>query len=383
MEEWQNRLRAQKEQDRSNKNKSAQMLHSYQAKGEDEKTKQIRASRRDSQQAKKDAEQLLRSYRPTAQNIDVLTPSRANQSASNFRFDYDGALPPTVSPPSKDDPKNSIMAGSVSNIAANFTGTSTPGMMSPAGNVSPSRTDDKPTSDGATTTSATAATDQSASSNFSFTEIGSTQTTDMQQDWIQVTPDEIAIPGLDANNIQSSLGAHESEPTTNEMEIVNDQETPAPDAQQPVPGNDQMVATNPAQEENYMVQQSAPAEVPQYSRLDVDFSFGLISTRAQPSMDAYMQAVQDILLEAFEENPGMKNVLWYNSACPSFVQGIQKDESYLDSDGRGNVQRLLVKAAVPIFHTSNITPKKARSFVIKALAAALRQGYFLKIAEEA
>ena len=60
---------------------------------------------------------------------------------------------------------------------------------------------------------------------------------------------------------------------------------------------------------------------------------------------------------------------------------FKSTESYVDADGRENVNRLLVRAAVPIFMTPKITPKKARSFTIKALAAALRQGYFLRIAE--
>lgn len=367
MEEWQNRMRAQKQQDRSNKNKSAQMLHSYQAKDEDEKTKQIRASRRDSQQAKKEAAQLLHSYRPNAQNIGVLTLAKANQSASNLKFDYDGPLPPAVSPPSKDDPKSSIMAGSVSNIAATFKGTSRPGIMPRGSNVLPKRTDENAASRGATIASPMAVTDQSASSNFSFTEIGTTHTTELHQGWIQVTPDEISRS--DANTVQICLDGAEG--------------APDPDAQQPGTGNDQVVATNAFEEENNGAQKPAPAAAPQCRRVDVDFSFGLISTRVQPSMDAYMQAVQDILLEAFQVNVALTKVLWFDSACPAFVQGIQKDESYLDSDGRGNVQRLLVKAAVPIFHTSNITPKKARSCVIKELAAALQQGYFLKISEEA
>ena len=54
---------------------------------------------------------------------------------------------------------------------------------------------------------------------------------------------------------------------------------------------------------------------------------------------------------------------------------------YVDPDGRSHVHRLLVKAAVPVFITNNVTSKKARSFVIKALAAALRQGYFLRVSE--
>lgn len=66
-----------------------------------------------------------------------------------------------------------------------------------------------------------------------------------------------------------------------------------------------------------------------------------------------------------------------NPTTTAFLQ-----ESYVDAVGRSNVQRLLVRAVVPIFHNSKgISAKKARSFIIKALAAALRKGYFLQIAE--
>ena len=57
-------------------------------------------------------------------------------------------------------------------------------------------------------------------------------------------------------------------------------------------------------------------------------------------------------------------------------------ESYVDAGGRSNVRRLLVRAVVPLSHDANgLSPRKTRSFVIKALAAALRKGYFVEIAE--
>lgn len=427
MEEWQNRLRAQKQQDRNNKNKSAELLHSYQAKDEDDAQKKIRENRRESLLKKNEAKELLANYRPDAANIEALTPSKANQSS---KFDNDGPLPPAVSAPTKDDPRTAIAAGAVSSIAANFTGSGTPINMSAT-----SKPENVAKSHNVTAATAQNATEHN-NNNFSFTEIGSkdiekAQATDMNQEWVQVTSDEIAIPG--AGGPQMTTGAARTPtaggPNSKQAETAV---TATGNAQQPTSNRNQLVQSAIMQSQPPAMatsQQPTMAsvlqpEAPQYSRLDVDFSFGLISTRAQPSMDAYMQGVQEILLVALDENPEMQLLLSYNSLCPPFVGGIKKDgkfcgcksvlstsrwpsfhldshlkimilvpvrtgycivfvESFVDPDGRGNVQRLMVKAKVPVFIANNITSKKARSFVIKALGAALRQGYFLRIAEGA
>ena len=370
MEEWQNRLRAQKEQERKNKTESAEILRNYRGslKEEDELQKKIRL---EEQQKKKDAEQYLHSYRPNVDDIEVVA-SPNKKSAANK---YDGPLPPVVGPPLKDDPRTAIAAGAVSSIAANFTGSSVPkgvgtdetkqnGPMQVNGATATATT--KPHQNGNT---AAAKTDPSRIDLSVYTDIAnnSQSTTDSAQDWVQVTSEEAQL--------------------MDEFRKIDDDEAHT-------------------------------------VRLDVDFSFGLISTKPQPDFERYMHAVEDVVQAALNENGEIREYLSYDPMYAPFVENVQKDgawecgvsdgcsclfklsthfafhvtgslsylncddgfdthvELFVDSGGRSNVQRLLVRAVVPIFYSSNgINAKKSRSFIIKSLAAALRRGHFLQIAE--
>ena len=56
-------------------------------------------------------------------------------------------------------------------------------------------------------------------------------------------------------------------------------------------------------------------------------------------------------------------------------------DSYKDPSGRGNVRRLLVIAAIPIFLTNGISVKQAREGVCYGLQGAINSGEFIRLAK--
>ena len=58
-------------------------------------------------------------------------------------------------------------------------------------------------------------------------------------------------------------------------------------------------------------------------------------------------------------------------------------DRYNDKSGRGNVRRLLVIAAIPIFITNGISVKEAREGVCLGLQGAINSGDFIRLAKAA
>ena len=56
-------------------------------------------------------------------------------------------------------------------------------------------------------------------------------------------------------------------------------------------------------------------------------------------------------------------------------------DRYKDPSGRGNVRRLLVIAAIPIFLTNGISVKEAREGVCIGLQSAINSGDFIRLAK--
>ena len=274
MEAWQSQQRAQKQKDLQNKNQSAQILQNYRGgiKEEDELLKKIRLA---DQQKKKEAQDNLQNFRANADGIKTKSPTK---SAAK----YDGPLSEMVAPPMKDDPANTIAAGAVSSIAANFTAVNKP------------------------------------------TEAGGAEGTAKSTNAVVETPDATAESYDGAAVSQSpelvDLAASSGSHSTNGSWVqVTSEETP------PEPT---VIATNGTAATGEAITDDKPSRVedeqPAFARLDVDFSFGLISTRISPSFDEYMKGVADVVTSALEDGE-MKQHISYDPQNIPFVEKISKD----------------------------------------------------------
>eukprot|EP00522_Entomoneis_paludosa_P015787 CAMPEP_0172454800 /NCGR_PEP_ID=MMETSP1065-20121228/11686_1 /TAXON_ID=265537 /ORGANISM="Amphiprora paludosa, Strain CCMP125" /LENGTH=498 /DNA_ID=CAMNT_0013207195 /DNA_START=14 /DNA_END=1510 /DNA_ORIENTATION=+ len=125
------------------------------------------------------------------------------------------------------------------------------------------------------------------------------------------------------------------------------------------------------------------------TRLDVLFSFGLLTSSEKPYLDNYMNAVeyvvQSTLVKASKSRVDKRLELAanvkYDPAYGPFVQEYAKDDTYVDVQQRPNVQRILVIAAIPLFLTSDISIKRAREGICTGLQTSMRNGEFIALAK--
>ena len=136
-------------------------------------------------------------------------------------------------------------------------------------------------------------------------------------------------------------------------------------------------------------------------RLDVLFSFGLLTSSERPYLDNYMGAVEEVVQETLATAVAKANEMGstpaankeekltkllaehvhYDARFGPFVQEYSKDPTYHDPANRPNVQRVLVIAAIPIFLTNGISIKQARQGVCAGLQASMQNGHFIAIAK--
>lgn len=114
-------------------------------------------------------------------------------------------------------------------------------------------------------------------------------------------------------------------------------------------------------------------------RLDVNFSFGLITATTTPCLDGYMAAVEKVIQSYAETDAGLENNVTYNPSYGPFVVEIDWDDSYIDPFNRRGVRRALISASAPVFLTGG-SIHDVRDEIIAALQSNINSGGFLKAA---
>jgi len=114
-------------------------------------------------------------------------------------------------------------------------------------------------------------------------------------------------------------------------------------------------------------------------RLDVNFSFGLITATTTPCLDGYMAAVEQVIQAYAETDAGLENNVTYNASYGPSVVEIDWDDSYTDPFHRRGVRRALISASAPVFLTVG-SIHDVRDEIIAALQSNINSGGFLKAA---
>lgn len=306
MDEWQTRMRAQKQKERENKNQAEESLRNYRKSGLSDEDELLRKIRLEEQQKKKEAAQLLTSYRP---NADSINANLSTKKQSTQTKNIDGPLP--VSALAKDDPRNAISAGAVSSIAANF---------------------DKSTFN------------SQAMENEKSSVITDSPMSAEQQDGTSLTMD--TIPNPNGENSPASSGLEQSTDTEIQsleseqaMAKSNDGQTEVVEAGPQTAGDVSQsdLAADWVDVKSEEILRSETPEMlaekplqgrPTLVRLDVDFSFGLISANKKPLFDAYMEAVENVVMAALDENDEMNEHVSYNPKFQPFVENVERDGTY-------------------------------------------------------
>lgn len=116
-------------------------------------------------------------------------------------------------------------------------------------------------------------------------------------------------------------------------------------------------------------------------RLDVEFSFGLITNDSAPNTDKYMKAVSSIAHSLFSENrpAGTRGHAIYNPDFTPFVRSVEVDYLYAGQVG----MRQVIHASLPMFIIDWAEATVTREAVKNVLKNSVEDGSFLRLALEA
>jgi len=364
MEEWQRQQKAEKEAERKKKMESAEMLQGYRG-GVKEEDLKLKALRDEERRRHQDAAANLHSYQAKEIKTIPKTPKQRGPQT-----DY--PTPVNVgSDGNASDRLAGIVAGSVSERAAALAAA---GLSSAPPETPPaivSETNQPPVS--AALDETTVMTDSPV-----LVEVPPDVESAAAAAAAAVTDSPVLVPPVtDEAPFQASSSGVEVEPTT--MSAADTLEAPlakngfATDA----------AATNT----NTRTMTTATAAVPPSEpiRLDILFSFGLVTVLRQPDLTNYMNAVEKIVSTALSPSDDEVQVQVGVTFDPSkkrpFVKGTEWDTSYVSRSGRTDVKRMVVTAAVPVYAKDASLRKAAKARVVGALQAAIQSGSFLSMAQ--
>jgi hypothetical protein len=277
MDDWQNQQKIQKEKERKHKTEAAANLQSHRGgvKEDDANFSAMRAEERKKQQ---EAEQLRHNYRgqniteakvrPVRQDPTHPPPVNANAMHTSPRTEVDTLCAP----------------GSVSAMAANFTSLDAPaseGSGSTHSRELPAAAPEPPVEE-----------PQSAES---ITE----------EKKMEAEP----VPKNTENEIEEKEVEPEPEPASSAMEAPEEPEI--------------VTTTNT---DALLDPQDEPLKGhPTVVRLDVLFSFGLVTSKNEPSLAGYLIATEDIIKETLQQNAELSEHVSYDSMFGPFVQECTVD----------------------------------------------------------
>jgi len=316
MEEWQNQMRQQQEHSRRYHDDAKEVHRTFRGKGTPPPL--LKKIREEELQKKRDAQESLRNYQAQKESVILAsTPAAAAKLRAQSMNDSNAILPPVILSNEKDVPSEKIAKGTVSSLKASYNVVEQPQQQQ---------------------------SQQRMDSNTSFQKL---------DQW---------------ENIESSSS------TTQQQ-----QQQQRPQAQ--LQGGDDWIEVNTedcSQLQNQQ-QQLSPEGFPQNLRLNINIEFGIITNRLDPLTDAYMEAFGKILAISLRDNEKTKGSISFYPAVHPTVLGMRQDESFVDSAGRDNIVRLLVKVTVPIFLLHGVQKGVARDTVIDILRQAVQDGTFLAL----
>ena len=137
-------------------------------------------------------------------------------------------------------------------------------------------------------------------------------------------------------------------------------------------------------------------------RFDVYFSFGIITDKGSPTLDTYMNAVSQVIREKIpQDDPAVRIRFDPNyqpyvidekldskyhlccldpiGCCESYSSLNVPTENYVDTRNRPDIRRLIITAAVPLMLSAGVSKEQAQQIATSALADAIRSQTFLSL----
>lgn len=366
MDEWNLRMRAQKEQERKKKTESAEILRGYRGGDVDEEARKLAALKLEDRRKHEEAERILREYRET----------HVEERERRQRKDQGAVLPPIVV-----KQQDSIEFESVAAKAAQF---NSPGK-------APSFESPRKISSFRIQPSASDAAEKEEKGN----------------DYEDV-PRELPFP-FDPASEAAQVDPGATNPSTAPSAFEEGGGKGDVDGEEDYDEADDTDEKKDEVSDPALVSPGDPPLLhhPTVVRLDVNFSFGLITTSEKPLLDTYMLAVEEVVRNTLKERTHLSQRVTYNPTFCPFVQDCSNDgtslaqflsanllhtnltlplperriaDHYVDAEGRANVRRVLVTASVPVFLSNGVSISVARDAVVSGLQQAIHSGKFLELA---
>lgn len=309
MEEWQRRQKAEKEDQRKKKTESAQILHGYHG-GVNDADLKLKNLKEEERKKLQDAQQNLHNYK--AKEIEIAKKERPQQQQSGH------PVPVNISGETGRDARADIVEGSVSERAAALAAQAAAGLI-------PSPSSTQPTSLTAAMSEAppfvsepevAAGVEAPPESTFDAPMsmetaapiTSSEEPRALEPAPVVVAPAPVAVAAPEPVAVQ--------QPAPVKVEALE----PTAESPLPAPVEPTTAPVEPVGLKNVTNGKSAPV------RLDVLFSFGLVTVQPKQEMENYMNAVQTVVSKS--PVPGIT----FDPSNPPFVKDQQVDGVYIEDD---------------------------------------------------
>ncbi len=294
MEEWQRKLKAEKDAARQKKSESAEILHGYRGDLKDDELK-LKATRDEERKKAQDAQQILHNYKGTQLGDGVVSKSKEQRTEQHFPTPVNAGQGPH-----RDGVLDAIAPGSVSERAAALAAAA---------------------ADGASSIPIPASSTHSKSRNATTADASTSVPVDDDDD--------------DDDEFGPSL-----QPTSN-TPLMNDStglQHPASSLLNDVTQQPPVVLT--PIEESVMVEKSLEVisngattvegitAKQLLQRIDVLLAFGLVTISSPPNLESYMKAVQTIATKSIQECSNAEGAT-LDPNCPPYVQDTKWDGTCL------------------------------------------------------
>lgn len=361
LSDWQAQQKALKEQDRMSKTETAKMLHNYRG-DTDEISSKLSTLKQEDRKAQEEAARLLHNYRSTAVE-GAATKSPKRPDGKHITPEMDTAV----------DQRSG--EESVAALAAGFNQNGTQDMAAPIASTmqqeeatsSPESAVLVDTPDPFAAAAAAPAPLQQENGLVTNTVVDGKP---KEEEWVSVESDTVPSPEKVEDMLSAVAASHDSGEDTMSRAVTEVADNLDDDDMDDL-------------EDNVLTEAQVHASLSGGGhvslRLDVDFSFGLISIDVTPNADKYMSAVSSIAHSLFSENrpAGTGGHAIYNAAFQPFVRFSEEDSSYV---GRG--KRQVVHASLPMFIINWAEATSTRENVKNVLRNAIEDGSFLRLALE-
>ncbi|GAX19360.1 hypothetical protein FisN_4Lh061 [Fistulifera solaris] len=334
------KLKAMKEEERKKQQETAKILQGYRSSGISEEERKLKAMKEEERKKQQEAESLLHSFKKTEEPDAKARPQR--------REEHTYPEPVNKSPLQQND-ITYISPGSVAERKKSFSSQYQPSVNDLTASPNSKSLKGVPLLEVVGEEAIHGNTNQHIENVGDATKV--------------LEPDSENYPLQDVDAETEATGIAQAEKSSAIQSTLEDANNDKSDSVQ-----------NAAQE---MPNDFIAAE-PVEDRFDVFFSFGIITDKGNPTLGTYMSAVSEVIQKKIPREDSTMKIRFDPSYQP-YVVDEKLDSNYVDTRNRPDIRRLIITAAVPLMLSAGVSKEQAQQVATSALADAIRSQTFLDL----